>query len=227
MTRPRPVRLSASAKWVIVCAVVLVALVVAIRPQHPGGADQAPSAPTGTVASAPGELAAARSRARLQPCTPDGTGTVGADSDEPAAMGPLAGLTLTCLSDGRPVDVGRALAGRPALVNIWAYWCGPCRVELPALAGFAKRAAGRVTVLTVHADPNESAALDLLTGLGVHLPTVEDPTGRVGTAAGAPRVYPTTVLVRADGSVAGVQARPFTSVDDIVGVVRAELGVDL
>lgn len=139
----------------------------------------------------------------------------------------MAGLTVTCMGDGRPVDVGRMLAGKPALLNIWAYWCGPCRVELPALAEAAKRAAGRVTLLTVHADPAEAAGLDLLAELGVHLPGVQDSEGRVGVAAEAPRVYPATILLRADGSVAGVHASPFTSADDVAQVVRDTLGVTI
>ncbi len=214
-------RLSTSARWTIVCAVVVVALAVAIRPHGTDVPGPSPVQASATVA-APADLEQARTRAALAPCV-----AAAPRPAVPADTGPLGALTLTCLSDGRSVDLGSALAGRPALVNIWAYWCGPCRVELPTLAEAAKRADGRLIVLTVHADPNPVAALDLLAQLGVHLPTVEDPQGRVGAAAGAPRVYPTTVLVRADGSVAGVQARPFTSVADVAAVVRSQLGVTL
>lgn len=30
-------------------------------------------------------------------------------------------------------------AGRPLLVNVWATWCGPCRVEMPSLNALAER----------------------------------------------------------------------------------------
>ncbi|MDR6212965.1 TlpA disulfide reductase family protein [Paracidovorax wautersii] len=30
-------------------------------------------------------------------------------------------------------------AGRPLLVNVWATWCGPCRVEMPGLNALAER----------------------------------------------------------------------------------------
>ena len=32
-------------------------------------------------------------------------------------------------------------AGRPLLVNVWATWCGPCRVEMPSLNALAARLA--------------------------------------------------------------------------------------
>ncbi|RYF24332.1 MAG: TlpA family protein disulfide reductase [Comamonadaceae bacterium] len=32
-------------------------------------------------------------------------------------------------------------AGRPLLVNFWATWCGPCRVEMPSLNALAERLA--------------------------------------------------------------------------------------
>lgn len=42
-------------------------------------------------------------------------------------LGPLEGVLATCLGDGSTVDLGAALAGRLALINVWASWCRPCR----------------------------------------------------------------------------------------------------
>ncbi|WP_062954292.1 TlpA family protein disulfide reductase, partial [Nocardia farcinica] len=141
--------------------------------------------------------------------------------------GPLAGLTPTCLADGAPVDLAAALAGKPALLNLWAYWCGPCAEELPHLREYASRVGDRVTVLTVHSDPEEAKALSRLTGLDVHLPGVLDPDARVRAAVGAPAVLPISVLVRPDGSVAEVVVRTFTGVDDIAATVQRALGVPM
>ena len=72
------------------------------------------------------------------------------------------------------VDVAPALAGRPVVLNLWAYWCGPCADELPAMAEYQRRVGPAVTVLTVHQDENETAALLRLAELGVRLPTLQD-----------------------------------------------------
>ncbi|APG62112.1 hypothetical protein LPB140_04015 [Sphingorhabdus lutea] len=42
--------------------------------------------------------------------------------------------------------------GRPLLLNLWATWCGPCRVEMPSLDTLAALEEGKLTVLTVSQD---------------------------------------------------------------------------
>ena len=34
--------------------------------------------------------------------------------------------------------------GRPAVINFWAPWCAPCKVELPQLVDIARRYRGEV-----------------------------------------------------------------------------------
>lgn len=159
----------------------------------------------------------ARAAARLAPCPQPAAAPVG--------DGPLAGITLDCLADGRAVKLTDALAGTPALINLWAYWCGPCAEELPLLQQFSDRAAGAVTVLTVHSDPSAAKGLSRLTGLDNHLPGVSDPDTKVRNAVGAPAVLPISILVRPDGTVAKLVVRPFKSLADISDTVAEELGV--
>lgn len=202
-------------RWAFVVLVAVVALAVALWPREGGGGSPA------TSTAAPGNAGAVtdaqRDAADLAPCPrPHGTST---------ATGPLANIDLECLADGSSVAVGESLAGRPALLNLWAYWCEPCARELPALQQFAGRAGDALTVLTVHSDPDAGKALARLRDLDVHLPGVQDGSGRVRTAVGAPSVLPVSVLVRADGSIAKVVVRPFDSADDIAATVAQELGV--
>ncbi|WP_372451888.1 TlpA family protein disulfide reductase [Nocardia albiluteola] len=202
-------------RWTFVGLIAVVALAVALWPraQRPGPA----ASPTASAQqSDSGVTAAERAAAALADC-PRPTGA--------AAAGSLAGITLDCLNDGHPVDLAAALAGRPALVNLWAYWCQPCAQELPALQQFADRAGPAVTVLTVHSDPAEAKALARLHDLDVHLPGVQDGAAKVRTAVGAPSVLPVSVLVRADGSIAKVIVRPFGNAGDIAETVAADLGV--
>lgn len=155
-------------------------------------------------------LAGPRERADLRPCPAPGAG---------AGPEALRGLHLECVADGADVDVARILAGRPAVLNLWAYWCGPCADELPAMAEYQRRVGPEVLVLTVHQDPNEEAALLRLAELGVHLPTLQDGQRRIAAALRVPNVMPATVVLRSDGSVAHVLPRPFATADEIEAAV--------
>jgi thiol-disulfide isomerase/thioredoxin len=136
----------------------------------------------------------------------------------------LRGITLECAADGSTVDVGRVVEGRPVVLNLWAYWCGPCADELPAMAEYQRRMGSSVMVLTVHQDENESAALIRLAELGVHLPTLQDGRRLVAAALKVPNVMPATVVLREDGSVAEILPRSFASADEIAAAVDPTIG---
>lgn len=205
--------------------VVLVALGVALWSEL--GADRGPgaagpaspesvSARDRRDADTAEALAAPRARADLDPCPGPGDG---------AGPARLRGIVLECAGDGTPVDVAGALAGRTVVLNLWAYWCGPCADELPAMAEYQRRAGPDVTVLTVHQDENESAALLRLAELGVHLPTLQDGRRLIAAALRVPNVMPATVVLRADGSVAEILPRSFATADEIAAAVDPEIGV--
>lgn len=165
-------------------------------------------------ADTPEALAGPRARADLPPCPGPGQG------NGPAA---LRGITLECAGDGKPVDVARALAGRTVVLNLWAYWCGPCADELPAMAEYQRRVGDDVLVVTVHQDENETAALVRLAELGVRLPTLQDGRRLIAAALRVPNVMPATVVLRADGSVAGTLPRSFASADEIAAAVDEKI----
>lgn len=217
--------MSASARWSIVALVVVVALSAALWSEltAPGGDPGASSSSPGTVsardrrdADTTEALAGPRARADLAPCPGPGQGP------GPEA---LRGIVLECAGDGTEVDLARALAGRPVVLNLWAYWCGPCTEELPAMAEYQRRVEPEVTVLTVHQDENETAALLRLAELGVRLPTLQDGRRSVAAALQVPNVMPATVVLRADGSVAEILPRSFATADEIAEAVDPTLGV--
>ncbi|MEV4150453.1 TlpA disulfide reductase family protein [Amycolatopsis sp. NPDC049691] len=190
-------------KWALAVAVLAVALIVALLPR------------SGDTAAKPSEdLAPARSAAALQPCP------------APSAKQPvkqLEGVKADCLGDGASVDVGKALAGAPVLVNVWASWCEPCRTELPVLQEYANQP-GAVRVLGVQVQSPAKDGLDLLAKLGVHLPSVYDGDGQSGpvrTALKVPSALPASYLVTASGEVRFIaNPRLFRNTDQ----VRAAVG---
>ena len=179
-----------------------------------GGPPSAQAARTHRDADTPAALAGPRQKADLVPCP------AGGRNPGPEA---LRGIVVECAGDGATVDVARALAGRPVVLNLWAYWCAPCATELPAMAEYQRRVGDDVTVVTVHQDENETAALLRLAELGVRLPTLQDGQRRIAAALGVPNVMPATVVLRADGSVAKVLPQAFTTADEIATAVNSAL----
>jgi hypothetical protein len=93
------------------------------------------------------------------------------------------------------------------------------------MAEYQKRLGSAATVLTVHQDENETAALERLAELGVRLPTVQDGQRRVAAALQVPNVMPATVVLRSDGTVAKILPRSFASADEIAAAVNPLIGV--
>ncbi len=95
----------------------------------------------------------------------------------------------------------RSLRGQPLVINLWATWCPPCRRELPMLLAQAGMHPGARIVLADQGDP--AAAVDaLLRSLGhAGAPEVLLDPGRALAAHYEVPGYPTTLFIRADGSL--------------------------
>jgi thiol-disulfide isomerase/thioredoxin len=213
--------MSTSTRWTIAVMVVVVALGVALWTQLGDDTWQTGSLGPGQArdrrdADTAEALIGSRARADLSPCPPAGTGPGPEELHE---------IILECAGDGASVDVAKIVAGRTTVLNLWAYWCAPCAEELPAMAEYQRRAGPDVTVLTVHQDENEAAALLRLAELGVRLPTLQDGRRLIAAAFRVPNVMPATVVLRADGSVAEVLPRSFASADEIAAAVDPKIGV--
>jgi thiol-disulfide isomerase/thioredoxin len=209
---------SRTARWTIAVLVAVAALLVALLIELRGGPQPSSAPPAASArehrdADSAAALAGPRQRAGLAPCPQPG--------GQPGAAA-LRDVTAECAADGSAVAVGPALAGHRVVLNLWAYWCGPCAAELPAMAEYQRRAGSDVMVVTVHQDENETAGLLRLTELGVHLPTLQDGARRIAAALQVPNVMPATVVLNSDGSVVKTLPRAFATADEITAAVGAQ-----
>lgn len=95
----------------------------------------------------------------------------------------------------------------PALVNLWATWCTPCRKELPDLQRLHDEPAAAVRVIGVNIGDDESSVVAFVDELGVTFEQYVDLDGVVQTALRVSSL-PATVAVGADGTVVEVHQGP-------------------
>ena len=93
------------------------------------------------------------------------------------------------------------LRGRPVVLNFWASWCPPCVAEMPEFQRVHRRLGDRVAFLGINQRDQAQAAEELARSSGVTYPLAVDTAGRAFDAFGGLGM-PTTVLIRADGTVA-------------------------
>lgn len=60
--------------------------------------------------------------------------------------------------NGRSVNLAD-FKGKPLLINFWATWCGPCRVEIPMLNEFHRKYGKRLTIIGISRDDDAEAAI--------------------------------------------------------------------
>jgi len=140
--------------------------------------------------------------------------------DDGAGDADLPDLTMAPLTAGEaPLELA-ALTG-PAVVNLWATWCGPCRRELPA---FQEVSEARPDVRFIGIDIGEDAAdaRDYLDELGVTFDQFVDEDGGLTDALGAASL-PVTLVVGEDGSVATKHLGPMTAdeLDDAIDALAS------
>ncbi|MGY1621348.1 TlpA family protein disulfide reductase [Geodermatophilus sp. SYSU D00965] len=163
--------------------------------------------------------------APTEPPVENTTAPCPAQPDRPASGGEvLADVTVDCLGGGE-LAFARA-QGLPTVVNLWASWCGPCREELPIVQQLADEAGDRLKVVGLVSQDPAANGRAFAADAGITMPTGVDADGDLAIEQGL-RGLPYTYLLRADGSVAHLQLRPVTSLDELEGLVAEHLGVQV
>lgn len=119
-------------------------------------------------------------------------------------------FTLKTL-DGGEVSLSE-FRGRPAFINFWASWCGPCRAEMPDIvAAYAEHKDGGLQVLAIDLTVEDTLAdvQAFVDEFDMTFPVLLDEDGSVSQAYSVFGL-PTSVFVDAAGVIRAVNAGPLT-----------------
>ncbi len=127
------------------------------------------------------------------------------DSQTVKAFGTAPDFTLAD-AKGNHVRLGD-YKGKVVLLNFWATWCGPCKVEIPWFIEFEKQyGAQGFTVLGVSLDEDGWKAIDpFVAKEKINYPIVLG-TEKVNELYGGIEALPTTLVIGRDGKVAYLHA---------------------
>jgi peroxiredoxin len=104
------------------------------------------------------------------------------------------------------------LQGQPVLINFWATWCGPCRLEMPAMqAVYEARQSEGFMVLAVDHTATDTVPAVVAFGeeLGLTFPLLIDPGSEIQELYRI-RAYPSSFFVDAEGVIQTVHFGPMT-----------------
>jgi cytochrome c biogenesis protein CcmG/thiol:disulfide interchange protein DsbE len=105
--------------------------------------------------------------------------------------------------------------GTPVVVNKWASWCGPCRLEFPFLRDQAKKRKGAVVFIGVNSNDNRGDAEDFLKEEPVPFRHFEDPKLEIAAAFNAVQAFPSTAFYDSKGDLAFVHQGGYSSEKDL------------
>ncbi len=107
------------------------------------------------------------------------------------------------------------LKGYPVVVNKWASWCGPCRVEFPVFQQASVDLGKRVAFLGMNSGDNRDQAADFLRDYPVPFPSYLDPNEKIALDAGVAAAYPSTVFYNAAGERTFAHQGQYRDLEDL------------
>jgi peroxiredoxin len=139
---------------------------------------------------------------QVQPAKPrSSAGVTTSIGRTPGVGDPAPDFTLKNLK-GEKISLSD-FKGQPVLINFWATWCGPCRIEMPVIDNMYQKYYQDQGFVVLAVDVQESITVvrSFVDSMGLTFPILLDHTGKVADGAYRIRAFPTSYFVGRDGKI--------------------------
>lgn len=153
----------------------------------------------------------------------------GVAGSSPVSDGDSGGESGDTLPDVaiRPLDGGDEISlsdiAGPAVINLWATWCAPCRKEIPDFEQVHLARGDEVRFVGVNVGEDADRAAGFIADVGATYDQFLDPEGYVVTELRTTSM-PTTIVLDADGFVSTRHLGPMDEAD-LDAAIDTALGV--
>jgi cytochrome c biogenesis protein CcmG/thiol:disulfide interchange protein DsbE len=117
------------------------------------------------------------------------------------------------------------LRGTPVVVNKWASWCGPCRLEFPYFQALAAERGDEIAFLGIDGNDSEDSARQFLGELPLPYPSYLDPDLEIAdTLDGPSKAFPATAFYDRSGELVHTKFGDYKSADELAADVDRYTG---
>lgn len=111
----------------------------------------------------------------------------------------------------------------PAVVNLWATWCAPCRAEIPDFEEVHRAREDEVTFVGINVGEDPDVAAEFIAEVGATYEQFADLDGEVSTELRATSM-PVTVVIDDDGTITTRHLGPLDQ-DGLNDAIDEALGI--
>lgn len=155
------------------------------------------------------------------PAPVDAGDSIASPADDSPSDDRLPDVDLTALSSGATSSL--ADIGGPAVINLWATWCAPCRAEIPDFEEVHQARGDEVRFIGINVGEDAEEAQAFIDDVGATYDQFADFDGDVAAALLA-TAMPVTVVIDGDGLITTRHLGPLDQ-DGLNEAIDAALGI--
>ena len=141
-----------------------------------------------------------------------------AGASEPPRVGALAPDFTVSTLDGNAITLSQ-LRGKPVVINFFASWCAPCRLEAPHLQeAYARKSKDGLVIIGINMGEGKPQAEQFVKDYGWSFDVVLDPGQKV-TQKYQLIGLPATFFVGRDGVLKSIKVGAFISVEELMSAI--------